>query len=99
MAAVAEALRQDLASLQGGLTGQLRLGVISTALTRVAEITSAFARRHPQVTIQVRSLSTPEILLRLRSFDIDAGIIYSESAGDSDLTFQPMWVEGHVLLT
>ena len=99
VAAVAEALRQDLASLQGGLSGQLRIGVIPTALTRVAELTSSFARRHPQATIQIRSLSTPEILQRLRSFDIDAGIVYSESAGDADLSFQPMWVEGHVLLT
>ena len=99
MAAVAEALRQDLASLQGGLTGQLRIGVIPTALTRVAELTSSFTRRHPQATIQVRSLATPEILQRLRSFDLDAGVVYSESAGDSDLAFQPLWVEGHVLIT
>src|SRR5579859_1813610 len=98
-AASAEALRQDLASLQGGLSGQLRLGVIPTALTRVAELTASFARRHPQTTIQVRSLSTPEILQRLRSFDLDAGIVYSESGDDADLAFQPMWVEGHVLIT
>ncbi len=98
-AASSEALRQDLANLQGGLAGQLRLGVIPTALPRVAELTASFARRHPQTTIQVRSLSTPEILQRLRSFDIDAGIVYSESGEDADLAFQPMWVEGHVLLT
>jgi len=98
-AAAAEALRQDLARLQGGLSGQLRLGVIPTALTRVAELTASFARRHPHTTIQVRSLSTAEILQRLRSFDLDAGIVYSESGEDSDLALQPMWVEGHVLIT
>ncbi len=99
MAAVAEALRQDLASLQGGLTGQLRLGVIPTALTRVAELTASFARRHPQVTILVRSMATPDILQALRSFELDGGIVYSESGNDADLAFQPMWVEGHVLIT
>ena len=98
MAAEAEALRQDLASLQGGLTGQLRLGVIPTALTRVAELTASFARSHPQVTILVRSMATPDILQDLRNFELDAGIVYSESGSEPDLAFQPMWVEGHVLI-
>jgi DNA-binding transcriptional LysR family regulator len=99
MAASAEALRQDLASLQGGLSGQLRLGVIPTALTRVAELTTSFARHHPLTTIQVRSLPTIEIVQGLRNYEFDAGIVYSESAGDADLAFQPLWVEGHVLIT
>ncbi len=99
VAAQAEALRQDLANLQGGLTGQLRIGVIPTALTRVAELTASFARHHPQTTILVRSMTTAAILQDLRSFELDAGIVYSESGEDADLAFQPMWVEGHVLLT
>ena len=99
MAAQSEALRQDLARLQGGLSGQLRLGVIPTALTRVAELTASFARRHPQTTMLVRSLATHEILQALRSFELDAGIVYSESGGDPDLAFQPLWEEGHVLIT
>ncbi len=99
MAASAEALRQDLASLRGGLTGQLRVGAIPTALTRIAELTASFARRHPQVTILVRSMSTSDILQGLRSFELDAGIVYSESGEDADFAFHPMWVEGHVLLT
>lgn len=99
MASQAEALRQDLAKLQGGLTGQLRIGTIPTALTRLAELTASFARRHPQTTFQIRSLSTPEILHRLRNFEIDAGVVYSESGSDPDFTFQPLWEEGHVLIT
>lgn len=98
-AASTEALRQDLASLQGGLSGQLRLGVIPTALTRVAELTASFARRHPQTNILVRSMATSDILQGVRSFELDAGIVYSESGEESDLTLQPMWVEGHVLIT
>lgn len=99
MASSADALRQDLAKLQGGLSGQLRLGVIPTALTRVAELTASFSRRHPQTTFMVRSLATTDILQRLRSFELDAGIVYSESGHDPDLAFQPLWEEGHVLVT
>jgi DNA-binding transcriptional LysR family regulator len=99
MAASAEALRQDLASLQGGLSGTLRLGVIPTALTRIADLTASFARRHPQTTMQVYSMATPDILQGLRNFELDGGIVYSETGEEPDFAFQPMWVEGHVLIT
>jgi DNA-binding transcriptional LysR family regulator len=80
MAASAEGLKQELASLRDGLTGRLRLGVIPTALTVVAALTSSFARRHAHVTAEVLSLATDEILARLRRFELDAGIVYVESA-------------------
>ena len=79
MVAGEEGLRQELASLRNGLSGHLRLGVIPTALTVVASLTSAFSRRHPLVTIEVVSLSTNEILSRLQDFELDAGIVYVES--------------------
>src|SRR5579859_1365508 len=94
MASSAESLKQDLAKLQGGLSGQLRLGVIPTALTRVSELTASFSRRHPQTTFLVRSLATPDILQRLRNFELDAGIVYSETGEDTDLAFLPLWEEG-----
>jgi DNA-binding transcriptional LysR family regulator len=80
MAASAEGLKQELASLRDGLTGRLRLGVIPTALTVVASLTASFARRHSLVTAEVLSLATDEILARLRRFELDAGIVYVESA-------------------
>lgn len=100
MAAGEEGLRQELASLRQGLSGQLRLGVIPTALTVVASLTSAFARRHPLVTIEVLSLSTSEITARLHDFELDAGIIYVESGlASNQLLTVPLWHESHVLLT
>lgn len=100
MVAGEEGLRQELASLRNGLSGHLRLGVIPTALTVVASLTSAFSRRHPLVTIEVLSLSTNEILSRMQDFELDAGIVYVESglAGRQLLTV-PLWNENHILLT
>lgn len=100
MAAGEEGLRQELAILRHGLIGHLRLGVIPTALTVVATLTAVFARRHPLVTIEVLSLSTNEIVSRLHDYELDAGIIYVESALTArQLLTMPMWQERHVLLT
>jgi len=100
MAAGAEGLRQELAKLRHGLSGHLRLGVIPTALTVVASLTSAFSRRHPLVTIEVLSLPTSVILSRLQDFEIDAGVVYVESGMASrQLLTIPLWHENHVLLT
>ena len=99
MAASAEGLKQELASLRDGLTGRLRLGVIPTALTVVASLTASFARRHSLVTAEVLSLVTDEILARLRRFELDAGIVYVESAQAAGFSVVPVWRERHVLLT
>ncbi|MDK9704444.1 MAG: LysR family transcriptional regulator [Sulfuritalea sp.] len=99
MAASAEGLKQELASLRDGLTGRLRLGVIPTALTVVASLTASFARRHSLVTAEVLSLATDEILARLRRFELDAGIVYVESAQAAGFSVVPVWRERHVLLT
>jgi DNA-binding transcriptional LysR family regulator len=100
MAAGEEGLRQELARLRHGLTGHLRLGVIPTALTVVASLTSAFSRRHPLVTIEVLSIPTSVILSRLQGFEIDAGIVYVESGMESrQLLTVPLWHENLVLLT
>lgn len=99
MAASAEGLKQELASLRDGLTGRLRLGVIPTALTVVAALTASFARRHSLVTAEVLSLATDEILARLRRFELDAGVVYVESAQAAGFSVVPVWRERHVLLT
>ena len=98
LAATAEGLRQELRSLREALTGHLTLGVIPTALTVVASLTAAFARHHPQVNLEVRSLGTNEILKRMQQFDLDAGIMYVESGLQQQLFTVPLWDENHVFL-
>ncbi|MCB1908849.1 MAG: LysR family transcriptional regulator [Rhodocyclaceae bacterium] len=95
----ATGLRQRLAALRDQLEGRLVLGVIPTALTAVSALSAAFARRHPLVSIEVRSLPTDEIRGRLARFEIDAGVIYLPDRGDLPLDCQPLWIEDHVLLT
>lgn len=97
--ATAGDLKQELAQQRGGLNGTLRLGVIPTALTAVATLDAAFSRRHPQGTIQVLSLSTQEILRRLRNFELDGGVVYCGSGDAEDLVLTPLWVENHIFIT
>ncbi len=99
MAAEATELKQELARSRDGLSGRLRLGVIPTALTVVASLSASFSRSHPLVTVEVLSLSTGRILSRLRSFELEAGIVYTESADHPDLAVIPLWNENHVLIT
>lgn len=98
-AASAAGLLQELAQLKQGLEGRLRIGVIPTAATAVALLTTPFVRRHPLVTVEVLALNTNEIIARLREFELDAGIVYVESGDDDDLQITPLWNENHVLLT
>jgi DNA-binding transcriptional LysR family regulator len=100
VAASAEGLKQELTTLRDGLSGHLRLGVIPTAVTVVASLTAAFARRHPLVEIEVLALPTSKILSRLHDFRIDAGVVYVESASElRHMVTLPLWRENHVLLT
>lgn len=93
-----EGLRQSLCQMRAGLTGRLTLGVIPTALTVVASLSAAFSRRHTQVHIEVLSLSTDEIIERLHNYQLDAGIVYTESALTQQLITIPLWKEQHVLM-
>jgi DNA-binding transcriptional LysR family regulator len=99
VAARVDDLKQELASLRDALSGQLRLGVIPTAMSVVATLTSAFCRRHAGVTVEVNSLTNDEILQRLQGFELDAGVVYTSSVSDSSLNTVPLWCERHVLLT
>lgn len=98
-AAGAGELHQALDALRGGLGGQLRLGVIPTALAVVSSLTSPFALRHPRVDIDVRSASTQAILGAMRDFQLEAGVLYTESATSPDLHCLPLWAEDLVFIT
>jgi DNA-binding transcriptional LysR family regulator len=47
----------------------------------------------------VESASTGEILARLRTFDLEAGVVYMESCHAEGLSALPVWEENHVFLT
>jgi DNA-binding transcriptional LysR family regulator len=97
--ASADGLLSEAARLGGELGGRLRLGVIPTALPVVAEITAPLLVDHPAVELEVRSLSSQEIVAQVESFGVDAGITYLDNEPLGSLRAQPLYAERYVYLT
>ncbi|WP_197033176.1 LysR family transcriptional regulator [Thiomonas sp. FB-Cd] len=98
MSAVEADFRLHLSKMGGGLSGRLSLGVIPTALTVVAGLSVALAQRHPQLRLEILSLNTGAILRGVQAFELDGGIVYTESSNVEGLDFMPLWQERHVLI-
>lgn len=71
-----EEMRAARRGPSGGLSGNLRLAVIPTALTLVSDLTADFARKHPNVRFTILSRTSGEILSMLDNLQIDAGLTY-----------------------
>ncbi len=76
----ARALRDEMRSVRAGLSGNLRIGVIPTALPMVADLTTPFTKRHPNIRVTILSRTSAEILAGIERLELDAGITYLESA-------------------
>lgn len=72
----ARLLREEMRGTRRGVAGHLRLGVIPTALARVATITAPLMAAHPEVRMTIRSASSKEIIEGLETFELDAGVSY-----------------------
>lgn len=93
----ARLLREEMRSARFGIAGHLRLGVIPTALARVADITAPFLAAHPAVRLTIRSASSTEIIEGLDGFDLDAGVSYTDDL-PARLSTLPLFVERYRLV-
>jgi DNA-binding transcriptional LysR family regulator len=75
-----EGLRQELDSLNNNLDGKLVLGVVPTAMPFAAKVSSVLRSQHSKLLIEIHSLSTDQIELRVNDFSLDAGITYLNDA-------------------
>lgn len=94
-----DSLRQGIQNAKRGLTGNLRIGVIPSALPLVPLVTDPLYDRHPQVKVTVWSTSSAEIQQGLDHFELDAGITYLESEPMKGVLQRPLYAERYVLLT
>lgn len=94
-----DALHQDLGQMRDGLTGQLRLGVIPTALPAVSLVTAPFCATHPGVSITILSQSSIEIQRGLDAFEIDIGMTYLDNEPLINVRTESLYRERYVLLT
>lgn len=72
-------LREEMRATRHGLSGQLRIAVIPTALTWAARISARFGAAHPNVGLSILSRTSVEILQMIDDLTVDAGISYLDN--------------------
>ena len=93
------AMRAEINALRHGLTGQLRIAAIPTALAMVASLTTPFRLRHPNVRFTVMSRTSIEVLEQLENLEIDAGVTYLDNEPLGRVTAIPLYRERYRLIT
>jgi DNA-binding transcriptional LysR family regulator len=93
------AMRQELRSLKHGLTGQLKIAAIPTALPMVSALTTPFRARHPNVTFTVLSRTSIEILSMIDNLEVDAGLTYIDNEPLGRVRAEPLYLEQYRLMT
>jgi DNA-binding transcriptional LysR family regulator len=93
------AMRQEISALRHGLTGRLRIAAIPTTLAMVAELTTPFRARHPNVQFTIFSRTSIEVLTQLENLEIDAGMTYLDNEPLGRVSTVPLYRERYRLLT
>jgi len=92
-------MREEINALRHGLSGQLRIAAIPTALPMVAALTTPYRERHPNVRFTIYSRTSIEVLDLLGNLEIDAGITYLANEPLGHVTAVPLYHERYRLLT
>jgi DNA-binding transcriptional LysR family regulator len=93
------AMRDEINALKRGLSGQLRIAAIPTALAMVATLTTPFRARHPDVRFTILSRTSIEILTLLENLEIDAGLTYLDNEPLGRVNAVPLYHERYRLVT
>lgn len=94
----ARTMREEMRALRSGVSGNLRLGVIPTALPMVGRLTVPYLARNPNVRVTILSRTSYEILEEIERLELDAGITYLENEPLGRVTTQPLYAETYRLL-
>jgi DNA-binding transcriptional LysR family regulator len=94
-----DAFKAEVAAVQSGIAGTLRLGTEPTASTTLALPVAAFCAAHPLAKVQVSSrLSAPELHRQLREFELDAAIAHFAPEDRECLQVVPLYEERYMVL-
>jgi DNA-binding transcriptional LysR family regulator len=94
----ADGLRQEIEAARGSLSGRLAIGAVPTALAYVAGVPVRLRAAHPDLAIQLYSLTTSQIHQGLEDFSLDAGVTYLDGKRPAALGAEPLYDERYVLL-
>ena len=94
----ARSMKEEMRAARKGLSGNLRLAAIPTALNLVADMTAEFSRTHPHVRFTIESRTSGEILSMLDNLQIDAGLTYLDNEPLGRVTSVPIYSERYALI-
>jgi len=92
----ARTMRDEMRAVRHGLSGDLRLAVIPTALTVAAQLTVRFGQANPNVRFTVWSRTSIEILHMVDNLKADAGISYLDNEPLGRVTAVPLYREQYL---
>lgn len=95
----ADALGRELAAIEAGLSGRLRLGVIPYISRGVLDTACTFGLvQTPRVSVLVREGTTDELVGALREHELDCVIARTFFAPGADIVQQPLYREEPALV-
>ena len=94
----ARAMQAEMQARRRGVSGLLRLGVIPTAMPRIAELTGPFLKRHPNAGVSILSRSSDEIREQIEALELDAGVTYLDSEPLGRVQTLPLYRETYCLV-
>jgi DNA-binding transcriptional LysR family regulator len=93
------AMRQEIKTLKEGLSGEIAIAAIPTALGMVASLTTPFRARHPNVRFRIISCTSIAALALLENLEADAALTYVENEPIGKARSIPLYNESYHLLT
>jgi DNA-binding transcriptional LysR family regulator len=94
----ARTMREEMRAVRQGLSGEVRLAVIPTALTAASALSAGFAAQHPGVRFTILSRTSIEILAMLENLEADAGITYLDNEPLGRVAAVPLYREDYCLV-
>lgn len=91
-------LQDEMRFSRQGLSGQIRLAVIPTALTWASTLATQFNAQHPNVGFSIMSRSSAEVLQMIENLEADAGISYVDNEPLGRVATCPLYQEHYTLL-
>ena len=93
------AMHEDVATLKRGLSGTLRIAAIPTALPMIAELTTPYRERHPDVRFTIESATSADIFALIENLEAEAGLTYLDNEPTGRAITVPLYTEHYRLLT
>jgi DNA-binding transcriptional LysR family regulator len=94
----ARTMKQDLDALKQGLSGEIKIAAIPTALPMVASLTTPYRLAHPNVRFTISSHTSIHVLTKLENLEVDAGLTYISNEPLGHVSTVPLYQERYRLL-